>query len=77
MLTKKKVAFPNNNFTFAKQLFYLVFGCPSLNFAISLTNPMLITAFDTYLTQKKVGALQRVWIPKPSQASSVVGTKST
>ena len=36
----------------------------------SLTHPMLITAFFTYLTQRSLGALQWVWVPKPSQPPS-------
>ena len=44
--------------------------CPKANFGPllrgSITKPVLITAFDTCLTQRSQGAWYQVWVPIPS-----------
>ena len=73
ILWKFMLIIPLKNF-----IYFLFFNCylavprPPLghSWGDSLTNPMLITAFCTYLTWRSPEAMERGWVPKPSWAPS-------
>ena len=58
--------------------FFILFGCLMANIEplLSVTHPMLSTAFTQVSTRRSLGASKRNWAPKPGRALSGVWTRN-